>query len=151
MDHARVLELLQAAAGVAGLVFAFLAYRLVRGASPGRAFPAVALMALALVFVLVAALFPWRITPDLSPEIAHLRGALHIAKGSVMDEMTRISRCVDRLAAPNPSADDLRCAIEAKGLLVDLGNDIQVIGGNIRDVGCLLAKVSEGDSKGGCP
>ena len=156
MVHGWVLEFLQVAAGVAGLVFAVLAYCLIRraaappGAGRGRLLPQ-AFMGLAVIFVLAAALFPWRITPDLSPEIIHLRGALHILKGSVKDELTRIAQCVDRLAGADASADDRKCADQAGTLLVDLGNDIEVIGGNVADVGCLLVKVSEGDTKGGCP
>jgi hypothetical protein len=154
MDHAQVAELLQAATVIAGLIFAVLAYRLIRRAAAasgghGGLLPH-AFMGLAIIFVLVAALFPWRITPDLSPEIIHLRGALHIIKGSVKDEMTRIAQCVDRLAGADASADDRKCAEQARTLLVDLDNDIQVIGGNIADVGCLLVKVGGGDKKG-CP
>src|SRR6266849_5187703 len=88
MDHGWVLEFLRAAAGVAGLVFAVLAYRLIRravaapaAAGRGRLLPH-AFVGLAVIFVLAASLFPWRVTPDLSPEIVHLRGALHILKGS---------------------------------------------------------------------
>jgi uncharacterized membrane protein len=151
MDHARLLEFLQAAAGVAGLAFAILAYRLIRqsavasAAGRGRLLP-YAFMGLAVAFVVTAALFPWRITADLSPEIIHLRGALQILNGSAKDELARIAHCVDSLA--DPAAGDRRCAEQAKTLLVDLGNDIQVIGGNVADVGCLLVKVSEGDAKG---
>jgi hypothetical protein len=157
MDHGWMHEYLQAAAGVAGLIFAVLAYRLIRQAATapagsGRGLLPHAFMALAVVFVLAAALFPWRITPDVSPEIIHLRGALHILKGSVKDEMTRIAQCIDSLAlgAAAASADDRKCTDRAKTLLVDLGNDLQVVGGNVADVGCLLVKVTEGDTKS-CP
>ena len=154
MDHARLLEFLQAAAGIAGLAFAILAYRLIRrsaatpvAAGRGRLLP-YAFMGLGVAFILAAALFPWRITADLSPEIIHLRGALQILKGSAKDELTRIARCVDSMA--DPAAGDRKCAEQAKTLLVDLGNDIQVVGGNVADGGCLLVKVSEGDAKDGC-
>ena len=153
MDHETLLEFLRLAVGVTGVVLAVLAYGLVRRAAaigsevvmPG------AVMALALAFVLAAALFPWRGTPDLSPEIIHLRGALHILRGSATDELTRIARCVDGLAAADAPVDARHCAADAKALLIDLGNDLQVVGGNVADVGCLLVKVSDEKSKGGCP